>query len=55
MVEIIDLDRYGVFNWLADIVWGNLTRGGFYFYKKKAISQQYEVPCGILCEFIAGS
>lgn len=32
-MEIIDLDRYGVFNWLYDIVEGNLTRGGFDFYK----------------------
>lgn len=28
---------------------------GFIFIRKKAISQQYEVQYGILCEFIAGS
>lgn len=32
-MEIIDLDRYGVFNWLHDIVEVNLTRSGFDFYK----------------------
>lgn len=34
MMEIIDLNRYGIFNWLTDSVWGNLTKGGFFFLNK---------------------
>lgn len=35
VVEIIDLNRYGVFNWPADSVLGNLTRSGFFNKEKK--------------------
>lgn len=34
VVEIIDSNRYGVFNWLADCVWGNLTRNKFFYHEK---------------------
>lgn len=35
VLEIIDLNRYGVFNWLADSSLGNLTRGGLFNKEKE--------------------
>lgn len=37
-VEIIDLNRYGVFNWLADSVLGNLTRSKLFNKEKRDFS-----------------
>lgn len=48
MVQIIDLNRYGVVNWLADSVLGNLTRNGLLIRKKKISAALHHVA---LCEF----